>query len=1006
MRSRKIHFPLRNAVAAACAGLIGLAFAPASRGGSVVRDGTVGPRGAIPKLNNSFNVPASSGKQVGGNLFHSFSDFNLDPGEAATFSGPASVHNVLTRVTGGSASSINGTIRCTIPDANFYLVNPAGVVFGPNAKLDVQGSFAVTTADVVKLADGGTFHASNPAASVLTTAAPAAFGFLAAKPASIQLTGAASTTGGPPTLSTLEVPPGKVLSVVGGPVQMLGAVINAPGGRVNVVSVGSPGDVAFDPASTTATLDTSTVGTMGNVSLLVSRIVTDADASGSIFVRAADLSLSFSSTIASGNVAGPGGAIDLRLTGAATLASGSSIQSSTDGPADAGPVTLKAASLTMDDPDGSSILSSAVFEHGTGTAGTVHVEAPTVHVSGTAQIDSFAFGAGNVGRIEIVADDLSLSGALRQDRRPRSRRRQRRRRLDPVQEPDGQRRGEFFPAQDAPVGGVTDIRADSLLLTGSGSAIFGDNAGLTGAGGGIRIKGGSVLVSDGASLNDEALTGPANGGPISIDADSVHVVGGANVKTSTVTAGRAGDITITTTGAVVVSGTESNISAAATNIDGIPTPTSTPTGNGGNVSIKAGSVAVLDGGTIDSNNAGGQGARGGTIQIQTHDLLVRGVTTQIVTATLNSGDAGAIQVQADRVLLSGLKAGIRAPTGVVGEGGVSGKGGDVTIRAGELVLEKGANILTSSRATDMQGNVEPVANTTGRTGAAGNITLAADRLVLRTGTQGDPTKITSEAGIVTQGTGSAGDIRVTTRMLEAGPMTRISVETQGSGAGGDIRIDGGRRARRGGRGRRLQHRHGRRRQHQLDGPRSPAGRRRRAGDRVGAAIHGRQPHAHRRRPADPPPRHRDGRLRRHRRERGTALRRHDLRPEQHRHRQGGRRRRADRHRPAHRHPPRLHHRRPLRGPAGRREDRLRRVLQQRQPDPRQPHDRPARDRHLRLPARPPRRPRPPGATLAPVCGVRTGEDFSSFITTGRGGAPPEPGGWSPDWIFQTPKPGP
>ena len=179
------------ATAAAAALLAGAApgVLPLARGaGAVVTDGTVGPARAL--AGPTFAVTAGLGQQRGGNLFHSFSRFDLQKGEAAEFSGPASVHNVLARVTGGP-SNVDGTIRCTIPAASFYLINPAGVVFGPNAALDVQGSFAVTTADVVKLADGGAFHATNPAASVLTTAAPAAFGFLGPRPAAVTVQGQA-----------------------------------------------------------------------------------------------------------------------------------------------------------------------------------------------------------------------------------------------------------------------------------------------------------------------------------------------------------------------------------------------------------------------------------------------------------------------------------------------------------------------------------------------------------------------------------------------------------------------------------------------------------------------------------------------------------------------------------------------------------------------------------------------------------------------------------------------
>ncbi|MBI3988957.1 MAG: filamentous hemagglutinin N-terminal domain-containing protein, partial [candidate division NC10 bacterium] len=116
-----------------------------------------------------------------------------------------SIANILSRVTGGEPSAIDGLLRSTIPGANLFLLNPAGVLFGPNASLDVSGSFHVSTADYLRLADGGIFQATLAQGSVLTAAPPAAFGFLSGNPAGIAIQG-----------SRLEVPHGKTLSVVGG----------------------------------------------------------------------------------------------------------------------------------------------------------------------------------------------------------------------------------------------------------------------------------------------------------------------------------------------------------------------------------------------------------------------------------------------------------------------------------------------------------------------------------------------------------------------------------------------------------------------------------------------------------------------------------------------------------------------------------------------------------------------------------------------------------------------
>jgi filamentous hemagglutinin family protein len=123
----------------------------------VVLDGKFGSSGALTGPN--YNITADLGKTRGNNLFQSFAQFNLASGEVATFSGPANIQNVLSRVTGGSPSSINGTIRSDIAGANVFFINPSGIIFGPNAAVDVSGSFAASTANYLKLADGARFVA-------------------------------------------------------------------------------------------------------------------------------------------------------------------------------------------------------------------------------------------------------------------------------------------------------------------------------------------------------------------------------------------------------------------------------------------------------------------------------------------------------------------------------------------------------------------------------------------------------------------------------------------------------------------------------------------------------------------------------------------------------------------------------------------------------------------------------------------------------------------------------
>ena len=160
--------------AMALAGL--LQAATTSGQAQIVTDGSVGPALAIGGPDHA--ITADLGGRAGANLFHSFSQFNIATGARATFSGPDDVRAVISRVTGPAASLIDGTLRSTIPGADVFLINPHGLIFGPNAALDIDGSFHAASADHIAFADGGTYSAVDLDGSTFSVAAPAAFGFL------------------------------------------------------------------------------------------------------------------------------------------------------------------------------------------------------------------------------------------------------------------------------------------------------------------------------------------------------------------------------------------------------------------------------------------------------------------------------------------------------------------------------------------------------------------------------------------------------------------------------------------------------------------------------------------------------------------------------------------------------------------------------------------------------------------------------------------------------------
>jgi filamentous hemagglutinin family protein len=198
----------------------------------VITDGTLGRVVDLPGPN--FQITDDLGQQMGENLFHSFSRFNINTSEAAIFSGPDGIKNILTRVTGGSESFIDGTLASDIQGANLYLLNPGGILFGKNAQLNISGSFHASTADYLRLGENGRFSVSQPGNSLLTVAEPSAFGFLDTNPG-----GGITIQGG-----LIEVLPKQQISLIGGDLLIdEGGMLVAPGGRINLASAASAGQV-------------------------------------------------------------------------------------------------------------------------------------------------------------------------------------------------------------------------------------------------------------------------------------------------------------------------------------------------------------------------------------------------------------------------------------------------------------------------------------------------------------------------------------------------------------------------------------------------------------------------------------------------------------------------------------------------------------------------------------------------------------------------------------------
>lgn len=365
----------------------------------VTLDGTLGRSGALP--GPDYQIGADLGQQHGGNLFHSFQEFSLNSTESATFSGPNSVQNVINRVTGGNPSNIDGLLRSTIPNADMYFLNPYGIMFGPNAKLDVQGSFHASTADTLRFGDGNEFNARQPSNSVLTVAPIEAFGFISGSPESLSIDG-----------SQLSVPTGKTLSILGGNLNIFNqAALLAPSGRINLASVAKQGDIIpkFEDLVTPEPLGKLTI--QGD-----SQISTSGEGGGAIYIRgeeffsensmiktqtdgtndfgidvqASQLTLNDTRLVSETYGAGQGGNITIRVSG---------------------PVNLLGEKSSGDDFTNPENELISLRTYGEGASGSLDLEAERLDISGARQIGTMTLGKGKGGdvNIKVPGGDIILS---------------------------------------------------------------------------------------------------------------------------------------------------------------------------------------------------------------------------------------------------------------------------------------------------------------------------------------------------------------------------------------------------------------------------------------------------------------------------------------------------------------------------------------------------------------------------------------------------------------------
>lgn len=177
----------------------------------------------VTPTGGDYTITGGSASADQQNLFHSFTEFNLLNGESATFITDPTVLNILGRINGNNPAWIDGLLQVSGSNANLFLINPSGILFGPNAVLNLQGNFVATTADQLNFADG-----------ILTTVGAPDYAALVGNPQSFSFS--LNNPGSVVNAGNLSVMPGKSVVLLGGQVLQLGT-LTAPEGAVIISAV-------------------------------------------------------------------------------------------------------------------------------------------------------------------------------------------------------------------------------------------------------------------------------------------------------------------------------------------------------------------------------------------------------------------------------------------------------------------------------------------------------------------------------------------------------------------------------------------------------------------------------------------------------------------------------------------------------------------------------------------------------------------------------------------------
>ena len=666
--------------------------------------------------------------------------------------------NILTRITGNNASNILGKLG-VLGGANLFLVNPNGILFGPNSSLDIRGSFIATTANEIILGENGLFSVTNPQNSNLLSVEPSALFFN-------QI--ASKTQGNIVSQSTteeigLQVPSGETLGLIGREVMIDSGKLTTEQGRIEIGSVGNNSLVRLENTNN-YTLNYSEVENFENIQIKNGAVVdVSGEGSGDIQLQGRQVAITAGSTIVANTLGNePGGSISLissellkvtesfvdadvgfAATGSGAtitantphliLTSGGQISTATFGTGTGGELTVNANEIEIMDISADGQILSGIFTDvlpgATGRGGDITINTQNLKLFNGGQLGANVFGPGQGGNLTVNASEIEASDTIVFET------------TFPQQELLLESLNGQFPSAILALvipeatgnSGKLTVNSDRIVLRkgaqiGTGTFGAGDSGELTVKAREIEVSG---ISEDGflpSSFFTTVLLGATGkGGNLTIDTQSLTLQNGGQVRAGTSGVGDSGDVTVTAR-EITLQGSFTNdflllpstIQAAVEDFSTVD-PSGIGSGDGGEILINTGRLTIKDGGTVSARTEGE--GKGGNIEINATDIEVN---NGFITADSNesaeiikTGDGGNLTINTQNLMLTNGGS-------ILASTSSEGKGGNIEINASEIEA-----VGISPDGQFSSGINSQVA--LGSTGDGGDLTIDTQRLILRDG---------------------------------------------------------------------------------------------------------------------------------------------------------------------------------------------------------------------------------------------------------------------------------